>query len=231
MTTDTHRRTPIQIEVRPGEGGTDAVNFAQELTGLICAHLRRVGDTPTVTSRDRTTVIQAKPDRAVAALAGTHRVQRIPRNDPRGRRHTSTATVAILAAAETGPVPELPPKEVSVEMFSGSGAGGQYRNRHKLCARVRHLPTGLVAVSTEHRSAPQNVEAALAELSRRVHQIEAERRIGERNAARRAQVVSDRSAKTWTWNEQRNEVVEHTSGRRWPMKEFSRGKMPVGLSI
>lgn len=221
-------RPHLVVEVRPGEGGDDAEAFAAELVAVVCAHLRRTGNPYRLEGADRTTVIVVdRLDPQLVALAGTHRIQRIPRNDPRGRRHTSTATVAILdTPSPPAPVAQLPECEVVVEPFSGSGAGGQYRNRHALCVRARHVPTGITVVSTRHRSLEQNLQAAHAELARRVHERDLRAASTDRNERRRAQVTSERSAKHWTWNDQRGEVVDHSSGRSWPLRQMLRGKLP-----
>src|SRR5690349_9445617 len=98
--------TTLVVEIRPGEGGDDAVVFATELAGAFAAHARRNGCAAAVRT-GRTITVTVSGARAARLdlhdFTGTHRIQRIPRNDRAGRRHTSTATVAVLdAAAPTG---------------------------------------------------------------------------------------------------------------------------------
>ena len=77
--------------------------------------------------------------------AGGHRVQRVPANDRLKRVHTSTVTVAVLApSAPSSTDVALDPSDLEVEWFSGTGAGGQHRNKKRTSCRVRHVPTGVV---------------------------------------------------------------------------------------
>ena len=101
--------------------------------------------------------------------AGGHRVQRVPANDRRGRVHTSTVTVAVLdpGASPTAPV-DLDPSDLEVEWFSGTGAGGQHRNKKRTSCRVRHVPTGIVETrqgrdrEANRRGASEALRAAVA---------------------------------------------------------------------
>lgn len=98
--------------------------------------------------------------------AGGHRIQRIPPTEKRGRVHTSTVTVAVIedGGFKSTSVPE---SELKIEWYSGSGAGGQHRNKHQNSCRITHIPTGIVATSQtrERRSSYQN---ALQEINSRV---------------------------------------------------------------
>lgn len=200
--------------------------FANELTSAVCSYLRRTGNEYHSLRRERISVIEIQhPDERVAAFAGTHRIQRIPKNDTQGRRHTSTATIAVLSS-DGEVLPSIGEGDIVIESFSGSGAGGQYRNRHPLCARAKHIPTGTTVVSTRHRSLEQNISAARTELLRRLTSEGMARVARRRNMQRRSQVLSDRSAKQWTWNDQRGEVHDHSSGKRWPLKQIARGMLP-----
>ena len=217
--------TRTVVEVRPGEGGDDAVLFAEELTAAFAAHSRRVGDAVKV-ERGRTTVltITGRSGSLLTPLAGTHRVQRIPRNDPRGRRHTSTATVAVLAG-DGGPDLDVPDSDLDVEVFRGSGPGGQHRNKTATCARVTHVPTGLVVVATRSRSQHQNIEEAKAEVRTRLTAGAQAGAAADRRDQRNAQITTaERPVKAFTWNDQRGEVIDHATGRRYQMRAFLQGR-------
>jgi peptide chain release factor 1 len=216
------------VEIRPGEGGDDALDFAVELAGAVAAHARRNGCAASVHSgRTITVTISGRPPH-LHDLSGTHRIQRVPRNDRAGRRHTSTATLAVLDAAGTAPA-DVSWDDIDVDVFSGSGPGGQHRNKSEQCARLTHRPTGLVVVATASRSQRQNIQAAYAELRRRLA-VAAETAAGaDRNRARRDQIVTgERPMKQWTWNDQRSEVVDHSTGNRYPMAAFRRGRSDLG---
>jgi peptide chain release factor 1 len=217
----------LVVEIRPGEGGDDAVDFATELAQALAAHARREGCNASIrTGRTIEVIIAgtALTRLSVHDLSGTHRIQRVPRNDRAGRRHTSTATVAVLeTATRTGPA--LSWDDVDIDVFSGSGPGGQHRNKSEQCARLTHRPTGLVVVATASRSQRQNIMAAFAELRRRLAVAADDASAADRNRCRRTQIATgERPTKQWTWNDQRAEVVDHSTGIRYPLAAFRRGR-------
>jgi peptide chain release factor 1 len=215
------------VEIRPGEGGDDALDFANELAGAVAAHARRNGCAASVhNGRTITVTITGRPLR-LQDLSGTHRIQRVPRNDRAGRRHTSTATLAVLDAAATAPA-DLSWDDIGLDVFSGSGPGGQHRNKSEQCARLTHRPSGLVVVATASRSQRQNIQAAYAELRRRLAVAAEAAADAGRNRARRDQIATgERPMKQWTWNDQRSEVVDHATGNRYPMAAFRRGRFTL----
>jgi protein subunit release factor A len=218
------------VEIRPGEGGDDAVAFADDLADAFSAHARRHGCTAAVRpGRTFTVTISGRHATRLRLddLTGTHRIQRIPKNDRAGRRHTSTATVAVLDAA-TPTTADLSWEDVDVDVYSGSGPGGQHRNKTEQCARLTHRATGLVVVATAQRSQRQNLNAAFAELRRRLSATAADAADADRNKARRGQIATgQRPTKQWTWNDQRREVVDHSTGNRYPMAAFLRGRFDL----
>jgi peptide chain release factor 1 len=218
------------LEVRPGEGGDDALRFATELADALasfarrerCAAAIRTGRTITVT------ITGLRVERlALHRFSGTHRIQRVPRNDKTGRRHTSTATVAVLDR-DTTVDSALSWDDVDVDVFSGSGPGGQHRNKTQQCARLTHRPTGTVVVATASRSQRQNLESAFEELRRRLDSRAQQAAEVDRNRHRRSQIASgQRPMKQWTWNDQRGVVVDHSTGARYPMAAFRNGRLDV----
>jgi peptide chain release factor 1 len=218
----------VVVEIRPGEGGDDALAFAADLAAAFAAYARREGCHPTVHTGRTLTVSIAGPDPARLALhrfSGTHRIQRIPRNDRIGRRHTSTATVAILDSS-TFVETTLSWSDIDIDVFSGSGPGGQHRNKTEQCARLTHRPTGTVIVATASRSQRQNIQAAFLELQRRLAAAADRAARSDRNRRRRSQITSgERPTKQWTWNDQRGEVIDHATGRRYPISAFLHGRL------
>lgn len=214
------------LEVRPGEGGEDAASFAVELTAALTARLAR-DDLPTrrATADGRTHRVLLD-DRGASALrhfVGTHRVQRIPLSDRHGRRHTSTATVAIVDTAS--PTVELDDGDLEVQFIRGTGPGGQHRNKVSTAVRLRHRPTGIVITRMSGRSQATNLADARADLLARLATLASRDTARRRNAARRRQFAGgDRSAKTFTHNEQRDQTTCGHCGRRWPMRAFLRGR-------
>lgn len=215
------------IEIRPGEGGADALAFAGELSQSLSAYLRRAGHEVRLeeTSTDRTTTLRTDcPAPMVEWLSGTHRVQRIP--EGAAARHTSTATVAVLAdsgASEDKRWVKM--GEVRVDRYRGHGPGGQRKNKVATAVRLVHGPTGIMVTRETGRSQKENLRDAVADLEDRLRDRHNRRERSARDAARRAQVRPSREAKTFTHNQQRGEVVDHSTGQRWTIKMWRSGRI------
>lgn len=153
---------------------------------------------------------------------GTHRVQRIPRNGG-GRRHTSTATVAVLKG-DTGLGVIVDEADLREDVFRSGGKGGQHANKVSSAVRLTHIPSGLVVVSEAERSQWLNRQHARRELEVRLQRMSDRDTAAAVNSERRVQVQSDRAAKMFTHNEQRSEVVAD-DGRRWDWRAFYRGRV------
>ena len=214
------------IEIRPGEGGEDALRFANELAGAVRAFARRNNDTTTEHSCGASRAVVLGVDGSPATyrfLAGVHRIQRVPANDR--RRHTSTATLVVLEAA-TSHVVTVDPGDCRVEPYRGSGKGGQHRNKNATAARVTHLPSGIVVEAEEQRSFEQNRRGALRRIEERLRSEQATAAVATLRSERNAQVASaERPAKTWTHTEYRGEVICHETGEHWPLEAFRRGRL------
>ena len=141
--------------------------------------------------------------------SGVHRVQRVPETETQGRIHTSTITVAVIPKAE--PVEfELDPKDLRIDTFRASGAGGQHINKTESAIRVTHLPTGLVVECQDERSQYKNKDRALKILRSRLLEMAEQAQSEEIAADRRRQVGSgDRSGRIRTYNFPQNRVSDH----------------------
>lgn len=217
------------IELRPGEGGRDAEAFSLELRQALFALARHRGDRARAITREsgnRTLYMRIEGNLDVyRVLAGVHRIQRIPANDKRGRRHTSTATVAILEDRDTYGI-ELKGEELTMQSYRGSGPGGQHRNKSATAVRLVHKPTGLVVTAEDSRSQRTNLQSAKTKLesllTERHRQETKQQVILERNG----QISSaERPAKGWTHNAQRGEVVCHKTGHHWSWPDFYEGRI------
>jgi peptide chain release factor 1 len=218
------------VEIRPGEGGADALAFASELADAVAAWAVRRGwpvDRPAA-EPGRTIVITLTgvPEERVAWLSGTHRLQHEPRNDRRGRRHTSTATVAVMPEPSGGPsVPLVRDEDLRIQTMRGRGRGGQRKNKVETAVRLHHLPTGIVIIRTTGRSQAANLASARVDLEQRLRDDAARRSRHTADRLRRVQVNPERSAKTFTHNAQRGQVVDHAGGRRWPLRAWRQGRL------
>ncbi len=153
--------------------------------------------------------------------AGGHRIQRIPPTERRGRVHTSTVTVAVLTEAQVEA--QIGANDFKVEWYSGSGAGGQHRNKHQNSCRITHVPTGIVRkAETRHRESSYRMAmSALASALAEKSAFEAKL---TQNGMRRQQVGAGmRGDKRRTYRFQEDIVHDHITGRRARCSEVLRG--------
>ncbi len=158
--------------------------------------------------------------------AGGHRIQRIPPTERRGRVHTSTVTVAVLECAQqdsSSPYLQRKDNDFRVEWFSGSGAGGQHRNRHLNCSRLIHVPTGLKQ-ERQGRSREANYRDAMAAL---IAMLDDRLRSGSKaveDDVRRQQIGSGmRGDKRRTYRFQDDVVTDHITGKSMQASKAMRG--------
>ncbi len=219
----------LLIELRAGEGGRDATLFCEELRHVVLALARHRGDsTEELPGRveSRTLTIVVEGDREdYEVLAGVHRVQRIPKTDKNGRRHTSTATIAVLKQRHSSPV-RVRDEDLDVYTYVGTGKGGQHRNKTATAVRIVHRPTGLVVVVEHGRSQWQNLKAAKEELFRRLSERADRQEAHDLAEVRNSQIASgERPLKQFTHNEQRATVTAHEFGVIWRWTDFYRGRL------
>lgn len=220
------------MEIRPGEGGEDAEVFAAQLEGIFLLFCRSQG-IPVTREKEKGRKILLEASRGfpeeLLALAGVHRIQRIPPNDSRGRRHTSTATVALLNKEQRSTF-ELCDEDLKVQTYRGSGAGGQHRNKTDSAVRLTHLPSEIVVCCERERSQWQNLQLAKKELLYRLQQAQNALDNQRLNRSRVHQIVgADRSQKDWTWNTQRNVVICHTTGKQYRLNRLLKGRLSETL--
>jgi peptide chain release factor 1 len=137
-------------------------------------------------------------------------VQRVPETEAQGRVHTSACTVAVLPEAEELGEIELNPKDLRVDTFRASGAGGQHVNKTDSAIRITHLPTGTVVECQDERSQHKNRARAMSLLKARLRDAEITKRETETAEKRRSLVgTGDRSERIRTYNFPQGRVTDH----------------------
>ncbi len=144
--------------------------------------------------------------------SGVHRVQRVPETESQGRIHTSTTTVAVLPEADEVEM-EINPKDLKIDTFRSSGAGGQHINKTSSAIRITHLPTGMVVECQDERSQYKNKDKAMKVLKSRLLQQKQEAQDSAISAERKSQVGSgDRSERIRTYNYPQGRLTDHRIG-------------------
>ena len=226
----------VIVEIRGGAGGEESALFAGVLYRMYSMYAEAKGFKLEVLGANETGLggfkeisFSVEGDGAYSRFkfeSGVHRVQRVPETESQGRIHTSTTTVAVLPEAEEIDF-EINEKDLQIDTFRSSGAGGQHINKTSSAIRITHLPTGTVVECQDERSQHKNKEKAMKVLRARLYDAEKAKHDAEIAGERKSQVgTGDRSERIRTYNYPQGRVTDHRIGLTlYKLEQFLNGDL------
>lgn len=212
----------VIMEIRGAAGGDEAALFANSLFRMYSKYAETQGwkieimnANPTELGGYKEIVFLISGQGAYSKFkyeSGAHRVQRVPETESQGRVHTSTSTVVVMPEAEEVEL-DLQDKDIRVDIYHASGAGGQHVNKTASAVRMTHIPTGVVVAMQDERSQLKNRDKAMKVLRTRVFDKISQEAQSEIDAERKSAIgTGDRSERIRTYNYPQNRVTDHRIG-------------------
>lgn len=223
LSQDPQENLNVFLEIRAGTGGDEAGLFAGSLLRMYSRYVERQGwKMKTVSSRNseaggyKEVICYIAGSGVYGKLkfeSGAHRVQRIPETESQGRIHTSACTVAVLPEPDSLEEIEVNRKDLRIDTFRASGAGGQHVNKTDSAIRITHLPTNTVVECQDERSQHKNKLRAMSLLQAKLMAAATAKATVEQAQARKQLVGSgDRSERIRTYNFPQRRITDHRIG-------------------
>lgn len=216
---DVNDDSNVIIEIRQAAGGEESALFCSALHRMYVMYAEKnrwkvevmdLNETELGGIKEITFMVKGKGAYSKFKYeSGVHRVQRVPETESAGRIHTSTSTVAVLPEIEDAEV-EIEEKDLKIDTYRSSGAGGQHVNKTESAIRITHLPTGIVVACQDERSQIKNRERAMSILRSKLYEYYQSQIESEYKESRKSQVGSgDRSERVRTYNYPQGRVTDH----------------------
>jgi len=212
------------IEIRAAEGGEDSKLFVKDLAQAYIKFAQSKGWTTRLINEylgEVHVLVEGADLSGLENEPGGHRIQRVPPTERKGRVHTSTVTVAVVDPDR--PTITVREQDLRIEWYSGTGAGGQHRNKHQNSCRITHVPTGITA-KAECRSRTTSQAEAMNSIQKRVDEQLQQSYNNTIANDRKSQVGSGmRGDKIRTYRFQDDRVQDHITGKTSSVKKVLAG--------
>ena len=208
----------VVMEIRAAAGRDEAAIFACDLFLMYSHYIQQQGwqleviDKNIINNGYKEIIFEVKGKNVYSKLkyeGGVHRVQRVPETEAKGRVHTSTATVIVMPEQENIEV-KIDPKDIRLDVFHASGAGGQNVNKVETAIRITHIATGIVVTCQDERSQIKNKEKAFETLKAKLFKFYNDKALSDCENKRQVMIGSgDRSEKIRTYNYPQHRITDH----------------------
>lgn len=223
------------IEIRSAEGGNDSKLFVKDMVSIYESLAKKMNWSFKIENINKDNfgyniaIVSFKSNKDNLNLldqeVGGHRYQRVPPTERNGRVHTSTITIAVLDDFLLDNEIDINENDLKIEWYSGTGKGGQHRNKHQNSCRVTHIPTGIVE-SRQGRERLKNLESAKKSIIEKLKINNKNNIEKEKNNKRKSQIGSGmRADKVRTIRFQDNIITNHKNKKNISIKEYLSGNI------